>query len=224
MGIGHLPLALIVNPSAGARQRRRSCCPQVEKRARRATSRLPGREDTRPRARRRRGPPRRRGRRDPGGDERRRPDRHRRRSAGRLARCRSGSSPAGAATTSPGSSASPATPSGRVEVLAAGETRQIDVGEANGQRFLGIASVGFDSDANRIANETKLIRGNLVYAYAALRALRRLEAGALHGPGRRGAAALHRLQRGGRQHQGLRRRDVRRSRRRSSPTGSSTSS
>ena len=31
--------------------------------------------------------------------------------------------------------------------------REIDVGEANGQRFLGIASVGFDSEANRIANE-----------------------------------------------------------------------
>ena len=56
-------------------------------------------------------------------------------------------------------------------MLAGGEVRQIDVGEANGQRFLCIASVGFDSDANRIANETRLIKGNLVYAYAALRAL-----------------------------------------------------
>jgi YegS/Rv2252/BmrU family lipid kinase len=65
----------------------------------------------------------------------------------------------------------PADPSGAVDVLAAGETRQIDVGEANGQRFLGIASLGFDSDANRIANETKVVRGNLVYAYAAIRSL-----------------------------------------------------
>jgi YegS/Rv2252/BmrU family lipid kinase len=65
----------------------------------------------------------------------------------------------------------PSDPVGAIEVLAAGQTRVIDVGEANGQRFLGIASVGFDSDANRIANETRLIRGNLVYAYAALRAL-----------------------------------------------------
>ena len=33
----------------------------------------------------------------------------------------------------------------------------------------GIASsCGFDSDANRIANETQLIKGNLVYLYAAL--------------------------------------------------------
>src|SRR3954469_6668706 len=62
----------------------------------------------------------------------------------------------------------PADPSGAADVLAAGETREIDVGKANGQRFLGIASLGFDSDANRIANETKVVRGNLAYAYAAI--------------------------------------------------------
>jgi YegS/Rv2252/BmrU family lipid kinase len=65
----------------------------------------------------------------------------------------------------------PSDPAGAVEVLEAGETREIDVGEANGRRFLGVASVGFSSDANRIANEARLVRGNLVYAYAALRAL-----------------------------------------------------
>ena len=48
---------------------------------------------------------------------------------------------------------------------------EIDVGEVNGSSFLCIASCGFDSDANRIANEAKLVKGNLVYAYAALRAL-----------------------------------------------------
>jgi YegS/Rv2252/BmrU family lipid kinase len=58
-----------------------------------------------------------------------------------------------------------------VDLLAGGAPREIDVGEVNGTRFLGIASCGFDSDANRIANEAKLVRGNLVYAYAALRAL-----------------------------------------------------
>jgi diacylglycerol kinase family enzyme len=36
---------------------------------------------------------------------------------------------------------------------------------------MGIASFGFDSDANRIANEARLVRGNAVYLYAALRAL-----------------------------------------------------
>ena len=56
-------------------------------------------------------------------------------------------------------------------LLAGGAPREIDVGEVNGKRFLCIASCGFDSDANRIANEAKLVRGNLVYAYAALRAL-----------------------------------------------------
>ena len=56
-------------------------------------------------------------------------------------------------------------------VIAAGHTRTIDVGEANGARFLCIASCGFDSEANRIANEARRVRGPLVYAYAALRAL-----------------------------------------------------
>jgi YegS/Rv2252/BmrU family lipid kinase len=65
----------------------------------------------------------------------------------------------------------PDDPEGAVEVLAAGHTRRIDVGEANGKRFLGIVSVGFDSEANKLANETSVLRGNLVYAYAALRTL-----------------------------------------------------
>jgi YegS/Rv2252/BmrU family lipid kinase len=52
-----------------------------------------------------------------------------------------------------------------------GHTRLLDVGEVDGKSFVGIASVGFDSDANRIANEAKLVKGNLVYAYAALKAL-----------------------------------------------------
>jgi diacylglycerol kinase family enzyme len=37
--------------------------------------------------------------------------------------------------------------------------------------FVGIASAGFDSDANRIANEAPASLGALAYAYAALRAL-----------------------------------------------------
>jgi YegS/Rv2252/BmrU family lipid kinase len=65
----------------------------------------------------------------------------------------------------------PTDPADAVAVLAAGERRRIDVGEANGERFLCIASCGFDSDANRIANETKVVSGALVYAYAALKAL-----------------------------------------------------
>jgi len=52
-----------------------------------------------------------------------------------------------------------------------GEERRVDVADVNGRAFVGIASVGFDSDANRIANQTKVVRGDLVYLYAALRAL-----------------------------------------------------
>lgn len=65
----------------------------------------------------------------------------------------------------------PSEPEAAAAMLAAGHTRRIDVGEVNGKRFLGIVSVGFDSEANRLANETKWLRGNLVYAYAGLRTL-----------------------------------------------------
>ncbi len=61
--------------------------------------------------------------------------------------------------------------SGAVRVLADGYERTIDVGEVNGKRFLCIASCGFDSECNRLANKVKLVRGNLVYAYSALRTL-----------------------------------------------------
>jgi YegS/Rv2252/BmrU family lipid kinase len=57
------------------------------------------------------------------------------------------------------------------DLLAAGTTRTIDVGEVNGRRFLGIASCGFDSVCNRIANEARFVKGNLVYVYSVPRAL-----------------------------------------------------
>ncbi len=53
----------------------------------------------------------------------------------------------------------------------AGRERRIDLGEVGGRTFLGILSAGLDSDANRIANATKLRLGTTIYAYAALRAL-----------------------------------------------------
>ena len=65
----------------------------------------------------------------------------------------------------------PTDPAEAVAILAADHRRRIDVGDANGVRFLCIASCGFDSDANRIANEVKLISGAPVYAYAAIKAL-----------------------------------------------------
>lgn len=65
----------------------------------------------------------------------------------------------------------PNDPEEAVDVVLAGHSRRIDVGEANGKRFLGIVSVGFDSECNRVANETHFIRGNLVYAYSMVRTL-----------------------------------------------------
>ncbi len=56
-------------------------------------------------------------------------------------------------------------------VLATGTVRSIDLGRVGTATFIGIASCGFDSVANRIANETTFVRGNLVYTYGALRAL-----------------------------------------------------
>jgi YegS/Rv2252/BmrU family lipid kinase len=56
-------------------------------------------------------------------------------------------------------------------IVAAGKVKALDVGDVNGKTFVGIASCGFDSDANRIANEAPPRLGNLVYAYGALRAL-----------------------------------------------------
>jgi YegS/Rv2252/BmrU family lipid kinase len=57
------------------------------------------------------------------------------------------------------------------DVLAHGRPAPIDLGAANGRTFLGIASLGFDSDANRIANEAPPQLGRLVYVYGAFRAL-----------------------------------------------------
>jgi YegS/Rv2252/BmrU family lipid kinase len=65
----------------------------------------------------------------------------------------------------------PTDPAAAARLAYEGHTRLLDVGEVDGKSFVGIASVGFDSDANRIANDAKLVKGNLVYAYAALRAL-----------------------------------------------------
>ena len=65
----------------------------------------------------------------------------------------------------------PTEPHEAARVAVDGKERVVDIGLANGRPFVGIASLGFDSDANRIANEARLVKGNLVYLYAALRAL-----------------------------------------------------
>jgi len=61
-------------------------------------------------------------------------------------------------------------------VVADGSERPLDVGEAQSDGhapriFVGIASLGFDSEANRIANDAPSRLGSLVYAYGALRTL-----------------------------------------------------
>jgi YegS/Rv2252/BmrU family lipid kinase len=65
----------------------------------------------------------------------------------------------------------PRDPVAACKVLASGVVRALDLGAVGDSTFVGIASCGFDSEANRIANEARLIRGNLVYAYGAIRAL-----------------------------------------------------
>jgi YegS/Rv2252/BmrU family lipid kinase len=65
----------------------------------------------------------------------------------------------------------PLDPATACTVLAHGTISRLDLGQVGTRTFVGIASCGFDSVANRIANETTLIRGNLVYAYGALRAV-----------------------------------------------------
>ena len=65
----------------------------------------------------------------------------------------------------------PLDPVAACDVLAAGRAAPIDLGTANGRTFLGIASLGFDSDANRIANAAPPQLGRLGYVYGAFRAL-----------------------------------------------------
>ena len=75
----------------------------------------------------------------------------------------------------------------RSRVLAAGTTREIDVGEVNGKRFLCIASCGFDSDANRIANEAQAGQGQPRLRLRGAAGAGRLEAGDVHAHARRRA-------------------------------------
>jgi YegS/Rv2252/BmrU family lipid kinase len=65
----------------------------------------------------------------------------------------------------------PLRPEAACEVLCSGVVRSLDLGQVGSKTFTGIASCGFDSDANRIANETRIVGGTLVYAYGALRAI-----------------------------------------------------
>jgi YegS/Rv2252/BmrU family lipid kinase len=72
----------------------------------------------------------------------------------------------------------PDDPEAAAAIVADGWTRPVDLGivesmrsDDGGRAFVCIASAGFDSDANRIANEAPPWLGGLAYAYGALRAL-----------------------------------------------------
>ena len=65
----------------------------------------------------------------------------------------------------------PTDPVEAARIAVEGEERLLDVANVEGTPFMGIASFGLDSDCNRIANETKLIKGSAVYVYSALRGL-----------------------------------------------------
>lgn len=62
-----------------------------------------------------------------------------------------------------------------VAVIAAGRTRRIDIGEANGHPFFNVASIGFGVDLTRaLTRDAKQRWGTLGYLVAGFRALRRM--------------------------------------------------
>jgi YegS/Rv2252/BmrU family lipid kinase len=65
----------------------------------------------------------------------------------------------------------PRDPGEATRIAVEGQERLLDVASVDGTPYVGIASLGFDSDANRIANGARLVPGDAVYLYAALRAL-----------------------------------------------------
>jgi len=63
---------------------------------------------------------------------------------------------------------------GACEIILRGTTRTVDVAEANGVRYLGVAGIGFDSLVAAWVNEnTSFFRGSLLYVYGILRLLPR---------------------------------------------------
>jgi len=64
-----------------------------------------------------------------------------------------------------------AAPADACDVLVEGTPRAVDLAEAGGRTYLGIASAGIDSDCQDVANATRLPLGGLVYVYGTLRAL-----------------------------------------------------
>lgn len=66
----------------------------------------------------------------------------------------------------------PPDPVGAAEIIAAGVTRRIDIGDVNGHPFFNVASVGLSAElARSLTAETKRRWGRFGYAVAAVRAL-----------------------------------------------------
>jgi YegS/Rv2252/BmrU family lipid kinase len=57
------------------------------------------------------------------------------------------------------------------DVILQGKVRHVDVAEANGVRYIGVAGLGFDSVVARHANSVRLLRGSLVYLWSIFRVL-----------------------------------------------------
>jgi YegS/Rv2252/BmrU family lipid kinase len=64
----------------------------------------------------------------------------------------------------------PREPVAACAVISDGSERTVDVGEVDGRTFLGIASYGFDSAVQDLANASR-VKGQLVYLYATLRTM-----------------------------------------------------
>ena len=161
-----------------------------------------------------------------GGAQRRRPDRRRRRRAARRAGRGAGRHPRRPRQRLRARARHPRGPGGGVDgPRRRAVARAIDVGEVNGARASSASSAsGFDSDANRIANETHLVaRQPRLRLRRAARA-GRLEAGAASRSRSTASAAASPATRVAvANSERLRRRHVRRARTPSSTTASSTS-
>jgi diacylglycerol kinase (ATP) len=69
----------------------------------------------------------------------------------------------------------PSDPIAAAQVIAAGHTRTVDLGEVNGRLFWNVASIGLSADlAREITSETKKRWGKLGYGIAAIRLLVRM--------------------------------------------------
>ncbi len=67
----------------------------------------------------------------------------------------------------------PRDPLAACEVIVSGQVRTIDVGEVNGQTFLGNASIGLESEVTPIANAAPRLGGRAVYLAATMYGLAR---------------------------------------------------